>query len=83
MPGVSSVSRIPSANSRTPFAVFFFAQELLFGRECFFALRRLRVGVVLRFVLGKDRFDTGIIQRQGFALVGLLETIDQRLDLQV
>ena len=54
---------------------------MLFGGEGFFALRHLGVSGVLRFMLGEDLFDACVIQCQRLALVGLLEAIDQSLDL--
>ena len=56
---------------------------MLLGSECFFALRSLGVGGVLRFVLREDLFDARVIQRQWLALVGLLESVEQGLYLQV
>jgi len=34
-------------------------------------------------MLGKNLFDALVIQRQRLALIGLIEALDQRLDLQV
>ena len=66
-----------------PFCGFFLGQKLLFGSQGLFALRGLRIRLVLRFVLGKNLFDTCVIQRKWFALIGLLEAVDQGLQLQV
>jgi hypothetical protein len=73
---------MPSANSRTPFAAFSLARNCCSAASAF-RFGGLRVSFALRFLLGKNLFDARVIQRQRLALIGLLEAIDQGLDLQV
>jgi len=62
---------------------FFLGEEFLLGLEGDLALRLGRILGVLCFVSCENLFDPFTRQRQWLALVGLLQTVDQGLELQV
>ena len=62
---------------------FFRGEKTLFFFQGNFALRLCRLLGDLRFVFGQYLLDLLVLQRQRFALIGLLQSFDQCLELQV